>query len=605
MMRTLKRWGRPAVLATALAVAVGLPDARAAGGAIGDAWDWPLPPRRFGKLSQADRLQYGRAEDLVRQKNYEAAAIEFEKYMTQQPQSPVYSHCQLMRAYSLHMARQRNTAIGIYQELLDFHSEFIDDAVPAMYLMAAAQFENGNVESGVKTLRELVANEKYLVHPVADVALNRLADYSLGANDEKGAEASWLKVIQNYTAAFMRPDGAVKEARSKLTDLYIRRQRYAAIDDLLKTEEADPVKRVEKLVYVYDRGLSQADALDADGKDALLKWFAGRRPVFAEADRTEDFMNRRLQLAFRVGAKDPWRDFVKEAIQGARVAAPEKRPSVYYWLADRLTEAGNAGWTVADSWKAFTTAVLEDTKALPNDQQIPIYTGVMDRIRVKVDPVSPAGELWASLSARLLSLYKLLLDKDRDLAMSSLVDRLRRPEAIQRAYDVAALIEDVPLAKWKTIELLGFEQKFSAQAAACEELETMDNADLSMRALRTRAALYRDRLARYEDAIRLFNQINDPPGTSWSIVDCYERWGKPLEAVSMCSEIENFFERDAPVAGLRKAQIWERAGDRKKAVGECRATIKKYPRHQVSSQAHQMLERYGVKTGGGVSEGED
>lgn len=603
MNRTVRRRMRVAWLAVALAGA-GLADAGFAG-AIGDAWDWPLPPRRFGKLSQTERLQYGRAEDLFRQKNYEAAAIEFEKYAVQQPDSPVRSHCLLMRAYGLHLARQRNAAISLYQELLDFHGEFADDAVPAMYLMATAQFENGNVEAGIKTLRDLAANEKYLAHPVADVALNRLAEYQSGANDEKGAEASWQKVIQNYAGAFMRPDGAAKEARSKLTDLYIRRQRFAAIDELLKTEEAEPAKRVEKLVYVYDRGLAQVDGMDASGKESLLKWFIGRRTMFAEAGKTEDFLNRCLLLAFRVGAKDTWKEFAREAIQASRTALVESRSALAWSVAERLTESANAGWAVADSWKAFTMAVLEGAKGLPNDQQISLYTGLMDRIRSKVDPVSPAGELWASLTARLIGLYKLLPDGDRDTAVASLVDRLRRPEAIQRAYEVAAMIESVPLAKWKAIELLGFEQKFAAQAKACEELEAMDNADLSMRALRTRAGLYRDRLARYEDAIRLFNQINDPPGTSWSIVDCYERWNKPVEAASMCTEIENFFERDAPAASLRKARIWDRAGDRKKAIAECRATIKKYPRHQVSSEAHQMLERYGVKTGGGVAEGED
>ena len=74
---------------------------------FGDAWDWRLAPRRFGKLSQAERVQYGRAEDLFGKRQYEAAAVEFEKFTVQNPNSPVRSHPLLLRAYSLHLARQK------------------------------------------------------------------------------------------------------------------------------------------------------------------------------------------------------------------------------------------------------------------------------------------------------------------------------------------------------------------------------------------------------------------------------------------------------------------------------------------------------------------
>ena len=67
------------------------------------------------------------------------------------------------------------------------------------------------------------------------------------------------------------------------------------------------------------------------------------------------------------------------------------------------------------------------------------------------------------------------------------------------------------------------------------------------------------------------------------------------------SEIEGFFERDAPRAGLHKAYVWEQAGDKGKTIAALRTVLKKYPKHGVASTAHQMLERYGVEgTGGGV-----
>jgi tetratricopeptide (TPR) repeat protein len=188
--------------------------------------------------------------------------------------------------------------------------------------------------------------------------------------------------------------------------------------------------------------------------------------------------------------------------------------------------------------------------------------------------------------------------------LASLVDRLIAIGQPGRGLPMAARIETPALALWKKAQVLGAQGQYAEMAKVCEEIEAMDTGEYGSRALRTRADLYRDRLARYADAIKLYAMINDPPGTIWSTVECYERMGKPLDAIDACTEIENFFAGDAPRACLRKAQVWQRAKDKERAIAALRTVIKKYPKHQVSSQAHQMLEAYGIKTGGGVIENE-
>ena len=597
----LSRWARRLRMAAAAALllAPGLVVAQ-----VGDAWDWPLPPRRFSGLAQDERLIYSKAEDLPRQKSYEAAAAEFEKFAVQNPKSPVRSHCLLLRAYAQQMAHQRNTAIQAYQELLDFFAEYPDDAAPATFLMGECQIENGNVEAGIRTLKTLAANEKYLQQPIADVALNRLADYALAHNDKKGAEASWRKVLELYANAFVRPEGGAKEARTKLTDLYLLDRRYSALEEVFAQNNDDPKKLLELGVYVYDRALADFGAMDAATRMAFFKWFTGRRSWFSGAGQTGDFLCRSITVAVRAGAKEDGKEFIKEALAACR-GAGENGQALYWSTAERMSEASRAGWDLGPQWKEFADIVLGAGKALASAAQTALYGGLIDRMRMPLQANSPAEVLWEALVARSLDICQGELQPDRDQGLAALVDRLRNVDRVDRAFTVADKIEDGSLAQWKRVELFGYQQKFVEMAQACDELEKMPNKELSIRALKTRASLYKDRLARYEDAIKLYSEINDPPQSTWAIVECYEKSGQPEKAVGACSEIEGFFEKDAPSAGFRKAEIWDRAGDSKKAIAACRAVLKKYPKHPVSSQAHQMLERYGIKTGGGVIEGEE
>lgn len=594
--------GKAALLAPAF-VLLFLPTAAMA--QVGDAWDWPLPPRRFGAMSQPERVQYSNAEKLFAEKNYQAAAVEFEKFMAQHPKSPVLSHCLLLRAHSLHLAMNRNTAIQLYTELLDFFSEHVDDAVPAMYLTAIARIENGNIAEGVRAMKELVENEKYLTHPLADVALNRLADHYMANKEEDKAEASWLKVLELFEQSLARPEGAMKEAKQKLTERYIQKQRFGAIDDLLAKDTDDSGKIAEAATYVLDRAEACFDRLSPDGRQSFFRWFQGKRSSFDNAGRKGYFLNRSLSLAARAGMKDDWKGLMKEALDLCRAMPVEERQGVSFWIAERLADAQRAGWSPDAEWKTFSAAVLNDTKALPASAQTAFYNGVMDRLRLPIASQSDAAILWDSLAARSAEIYKAMQGAERDQGFADLVDRLKTVGRIEKAFEIAAQISNPALAKWKGVELFEHQGKHADMAGACEEIEKMDDNALAVRALATRAGLYKDKLGRYADAITLYNQINDPPRTIWSVIECYEKLQKPAEAVNACSEIENFFEKDAPRAGLHKAEIWRNAGDSKKAIAACRSVLKKYPRHQVSSQAHQMLEKYGIATGGGVMESEE
>ena len=79
----------------------------------------------------------------------------------------------------------------------------------------------------------------------------------------------------------------------------------------------------------------------------------------------------------------------------------------------------------------------------------------------------------------------------------------------------ARRLQTPALAKWKEVEIYEDQSEFEKSAAACEELENMADTQFAARAIKERAHIYKDHLQRYDDAIKLFNIINDPPGTTW------------------------------------------------------------------------------------------
>jgi tetratricopeptide (TPR) repeat protein len=574
-----------------------------AAGIAPSSWDWPLPPRRFGALSAEERLQYTKAEDLIRKNQYDAAAVEFEKFMVQNAKSAIAPRCLLMRAFCLHLAAKRNQAIALYNELLDLYGEAaVDDAVPAAYLMGSAQIENGNTEQGIQVLKTLVENEKYLQNPLADTALNQLASYAAGRGDEKAAEKYWRLVVGLYRDAFMRPDAGYQEALRNLTEVYIRQQRFGALDELFAQDEADSAKAVERIIYVFDRGMAGFDQLSKNSRLALARWIGEKKGKFAEAQRTSDYLNRAADIALRINARKEWSELIREALAEARGQPDDKTARLYANLTEHLGCATRAGWPVDAEWKALSEAIVAGYGAQPAAQQIAAYGGLLDRLRFKSESGSAARDFEDIVVARYVEQCKTLVSEDRDQGLATLVDKLKLAERPERALNVAAQIEDQPRAQWKAIEVLDYQKKYAEAAKACEELEKIDSGDYAARAVRARARFYKDYLARYAEAIRLYSEINDPPATTWAMIECYERLSKPAEAVNLCAELENFFEKDAPVAAFRKAQIWERAGDKAKAIAAARAVLKKYPKHQASSQAHQMLERHGIATGGGVTD---
>jgi len=111
------------------------------------------------------------------------------------------------------------------------------------------------------------------------------------------------------------------------------------------------------------------------------------------------------------------------------------------------------------------------------------------------------------------------------------------------------------------------------------------------------------RVDQIERAVKLYLEIDDPPGTLWELVDCYRRLGKKKEAYTLLDEIASIFENQAARAVYAQAQYREQDGEKQKAITLYKRLLSQpeWKKTGESSSAHQALERLGVATGGAMT----
>ena len=180
-----------------------------------------------------------------------------------------------------------------------------------------------------------------------------------------------------------------------------------------------------------------------------------------------------------------------------------------------------------------------------------------------------------------LALIKQTKDKtDADNKLARLVDFLNQQGQYERARYLLPMIQDKILALFKDYELLAHENKWAEATARLEEVEKGGNPQWKQRAVWNRAEVYKEHTGQYEKAIKLFEQINQPPGTLWEIQECYHRENKLKEALATLTEIEAMFPDDASLRRMAAGGLSDRGPrpqERRRAVAADHEDVSEVP----------------------------
>ncbi len=253
-----------------------------------------LDKEEYAQLNTFERAQYKKAMDLAESRQYRAAASEFEKFKVQFADSPILPYILFMKGYSLQMQKDRNSAIKVYNEVLDYFGGDIDPASRALFFLGVANFENGDIKEGMEAMVEMVEDEDYSQHPLAAGALDYLANNYWKNGEKDFAVKYWKQIVKDFSQSNSR---VANDARDSVINYYVIKKDYTGLDSWgLSPESSNQSKRwlVNRVMhnvyhnFIHRRGsynfnqFQQAESTAV--KKAFLNYYTSKRSIYEEAN---------------------------------------------------------------------------------------------------------------------------------------------------------------------------------------------------------------------------------------------------------------------------------------------------------------------------------
>lgn len=507
-------------------------------------------------MSQFERVQYNKAYDLLKSDQFRAAANEFERFKEQYKDSEVLPYIIFYQAYSLLLAKDRNKAITIFNEVVDFFPGVIDAAAPALYYRGVAQFQNGDYTKGMSTMNELLRDENYKVHPVAASASLQLVRNHWKNNEPQKANRDLRKIFKTHRKSSPK---AAQDAKYYYMAYCVSTgnlREYEAWYNYAYKPEAEE-KRISPAQFKVN--------MVNDMYHLVMNWHNWSR-----------FFTDELLLRYRAGKKGPnpqqelWvflRDNENAYNQAGRMW------DFYYNSLSLLSRHSN---------RRFISPVAFDK----------LVNNAINFVKAEADPASDKNRQ----QKRFTALVELLFG-NREWGQGERVnsnlkdDKTRAWNEYRAMYGKAEDKRDNVTYDDCVRKLEGIAAKFATDSG------------MIARSLDAKAYIYHHRIGKYEEAIKTYQERSNPPHTLYSIADCQKRLKQSQQALRTYAEIAGSFPKEAPNAFWHMGEYYRQLGDQKRAVATYRAILRRYPKSAQASWSHQALERLGIdETGLGADE---
>ena len=199
---------------------------------------------RWAKLREVERYQLNIAEKYFKEKKYDVAMSEYEKYLSLYERSDAASFAQLKWSLCLNQLRKQNTAIKEgFQSVIDYWPDS-SDAAKASYLIGRTYVEIGRVSYGKKAFQETI--EDYPNNPVAVYSLSGLAEIARQEKDETSLVKIWKRLAFDVERTKLT-GGTCATAANSLASYYFSKGTFP---DALKSLQAN-YKDDQLSYYVY------------------------------------------------------------------------------------------------------------------------------------------------------------------------------------------------------------------------------------------------------------------------------------------------------------------------------------------------------------------
>ena len=529
-------------------------------------WDWHMPGAVYKDLDFTERAGVDRAVKIFQQAvdaedrgakpmdlvpRYRAAAGEWRKVQVQSEtgggDERLLAYAVFMQGYSRMQARDRNEAIKLFNEVLDLYESEKFIAVPARYMLSRVKREMGDVKKADADLDEIIDDKAADGHIIFYNVLRDRAGVYWSSRDLDSAAELWQKIV--YTTG--KPDGNLwRESRSNLIVALIALDRYDELEKALFAgiPEAGVKKRTEALAenagWMFD--------CDTYWHHGVTRWLDVKYTDGENnATRHKNWKKRESESLKIRKAYAAWFDGEQSKFEGY-----DDGFAFAYARFRAHARIEKPAWIAAEAKKI--SGIVSGTKEIDK----------------------------ANGRARALAMTLAAL-RDEPNATAAAELAKTHPYKLILLYDVRNSLGKYKEATMYLEEYCGLQPEPTDRKGRLYDL----------------AWMYRHRLGDNEKAVKVYDELNDPPRSLWGKTECLRACGKKKESYSVLTELVSMFPGEAAEAVLRMAHWKAEDGEKEKAIGLYKQLLKhpEWKKSRASSEAHQALERYGVLTGGAMT----
>ena len=507
--------------------------------------------QRWAKLREVERYQLNIAEKYYKEKKYDVAMSEYEKYLSLYEQSDAASFAQLKWSLCLNQLRKQNTAIKEgFQSVIDYWPESAE-AAKASYLIGRTFVDIGRVSYGKKAYQQTIAD--FPDNAVAVYSLSGLADIAKQEKDESSLVKIWKRLAFDIERTKLT-GGTCANAANALATYYFTKGSFP--DGLESLQENYEGEQLAYYIYSYVRSPISGLVGNEESVTAGLRL----------ADQAVAYLNQNLEkdlstAELKAKALTQWHRMIEVEKYSRR---DDKILAAYRSMLATFGNLDEIMGSLADyhvSQKRF-------------DQARSIYRQFKDKVQ-GLSKVAQSFRAEANLNEA-IKVYKQLAGIDAENA-----------------------------ANWRGEEAAAYvEVKQYPQAIQIYRSLVASDALNSQTWLWALATTQRD--ANFlKEAIGTYRQCENFPENYRQMAGCHRALKEYKEALILYGQIIGGSESLAPWAQLQIGYTFEQMQSTEMAIKAFQLCCKKYPKASYASTAHAHLQnkyKISVTLGGATDE---
>lgn len=554
-----------------------------------------MPNDQFAQLAQFEGHMLQQADKTFNAKEYRQAGSEYDTFVRTFPNSQAVPYALFRQARCLHLDEKRHAAIKAYQQIIDFFPDFVTYAAPSLYHIGQAHKQNGDDADAFKAWLKMAEDVEYSKHPYAAGAIYQLAEEFWKQEKFDRAAQLYMQVAIDFRKT--NDDVArnamrqaipylirVKSDEDKLRDFYEAVGGFGHNPSKLSDDFGSEIGYWNTVRNLVDDHGKFSDLQKDQGSRYYGYWVKELQGKFPANDEYQIDLAK-FQLRYD-GNREAWVKRLDEQFE--KYQKPGDYDRIVRWIQVYASEKPKAMeyYNKLDFAKMSNEDIIALTKStwdLMKDEELSKAT--FGKIRL--------GDMTDSDRTKLAHWYH---GKYREANVDEYVER------IYQRYD------NTDEGKYR---LLGYynwlngdeRNKKGLELAADLVNSTQEN--YAKGAWKHKGDIHR-RMNQWDEAISAYRQWDSPPESIFHVAYVYRDQKKFQPAIAQLQEVENFFNDpkkfgdNAPRAALIAAYYYRDAGEQERYIGKLRRLMNQYPKSRQSSQAHQELERLGVKIGGAV-----